>query len=93
MEAALLYLQIFHRLAIEQGVDDPGDLFGGFGKASAGPDPEHMGHGSSVEFGLLVVAPDPQALELEDALLHDRLLQKMVQAPLFDQGQPLPLGI
>ena len=52
-----------------------------------------MGHGSGVEFGLVVIGPDPKALELVDALLHDRLLQKMVQAPLFHQGQPLPLGI
>ena len=78
---------------IEQGVDDPGDLCGGFGKASAGPGAEQLGDGTGVELRLVVVGPYFQALELIYALLHDRLLQKMVKPPLFDQGQPLPLGI
>ncbi|MBQ7099601.1 MAG: fibronectin type III-like domain-contianing protein, partial [Oscillospiraceae bacterium] len=78
---------------IEQGVDDPGDLSGGFYEVIAGPDPEHMGDGSGVEFGLIVVAPDSQALELVDTLLHDGLLQKMVKPPFFDQRQPIRLAI
>ena len=67
----LFFASSLQDFMIQQGIDDPGELIGGFHEIVARSDTEQMRDGTGVKLGLVEVAPGIQTLKLEHALLHD----------------------
>ena len=73
----------------QEGIDDPGDLLGGFCKAVADPGADHLVCGTGIELRLVAVGPCIQTLDLKGALLQLRKEREKIAPEILRLSEEL----